>query len=159
MPGGSYLQSCSGCAIIKEDGFDVLSCECSKTCGALAVTKYVLDGSCRAFGNRNGELFCDKEMENDENIPKGSYQKECGGCSYDETTRVLSCKRCFGNRGEALESSLKIPEQECHIMNVWGKLQCREPIKDTMADENAAKKPDTADENAAKKPDTDKEEL
>jgi len=99
----------------------------------------ILDGSCRAFGNKDGELFCDKAMENDENIPKGFYESECGGCSYDEKTRMLTCKRCHKSRDEFVEASLEVTEG-CVIVLDKGVLKCRDdakPFMGMMKDDNA----------------------
>jgi len=142
VPPGTYLQSCYGCNIIEEDGKSILSCECSKFCGTLKPTRHIIDGSCRAFGNKDGELFCDKEMENEEGVPKGPYEKECGGCSYDKENRMLACKKCPGKQpGSFVESSLKVPEEGCEIINSMGELKCKEPVDDPMADEKAVKNP------------------
>ena len=101
----------------------VLTCECQKRCGALQRTVAVLDGSCNSFGNRDGELFCDKEMENDANVPRGKYEETCGGCSYDAGERLLRCTRCRGSNGELVTSELKVTEG-CFIANRAGTLVC-----------------------------------
>jgi len=111
---------------------------CSKQCGTLNPTTMVLDGSCHAFGNRDGTLFCDKEMENDANIPKGLYQGDCGGCSYNEETHMLTCKKCRGKGNVMVESSIEVKEG-CDVVNEDGVLTCRE---DVMADGNAKKQSD-----------------
>jgi len=124
---------------VQEEGKKVLSCLCSMRCGSLNPTKMVLDGSCRAFGNSDGVLFCDKEMENDENVPKGDYEKDCGGCSFEESTQKLTCKKCLTPRGQFAESSLVVKEG-CEVVNAAGALKCRDKPQDTMSDDNAEKK-------------------
>lgn len=117
---------------------------CSMSCGSLNPTKYILDGSCRAFGNKDGVLFCDKDMENDANIPKGFYENECGGCSFDEKTRILTCKRCQTPENGYLESTVEVKEG-CIVVNDRGTLRCRDeskPSLDGMADDNAKKGPE-----------------
>jgi len=95
----------------------------------------VLDGSCHAFGNKDGVLFCDKEMENADNIPKGYYQSDCGGCTYDEKTHMLNCKKCKGKRNQVVEASLEVKEG-CTIINDEGVLKCRED-EERAADQKA----------------------
>jgi len=102
----------------------MLSCECPKACGTLIPAKIPLEG-CNAFGNNDGVLFCDKEMENDANIPKGLYEDDCGGCSYDEKTRMLTCKRCRSDNGELKESKLQVNEG-CIVIVDDGILKCQE---------------------------------
>jgi len=104
-------------------------------CGSLNPTKVPLDGSCRAFGNQDGYLFCDKEMENDENIPKGYYENDCGGCSFDESTHMLTCKRCRKNNGEFAESSVEVKEN-CVVTLNDGVLVCREDAKAFVDNKN-----------------------
>jgi len=79
-------------------------------------------------------------MENDENCPKGSYQSSCGGCSYDEKTHILTCKKCPNTKNEMVESTLEVTEG-CEIISRNGVLMCDE-IPDIMADANAKKPAD-----------------
>ena len=117
----------------------MLSCLCSMRCGSLNPTKMVLDGTCRGFGNRDGVLFCDREMDNDENVPDGDYLKQCGGCSFDEETRKLTCKKCQTPRGHYAESLIVVKEG-CDVVNEAGALRCRVDTPDVMSDDNAEKK-------------------
>jgi len=72
-------------------------------------------------------------MENDKNIPKGFYEDKCGGCSYDEKTRMLTCKKCQNSKNEFVEASLEVKEG-CVIVLDNDVLKCREDIKPFMKD-------------------------
>jgi len=74
-------------------------------------------------------------MENDENVPKGPFDSTCGGCSFNEETHTLSCKKCDNGKGEFVESTLEVTEG-CTIIFQDGTLKCQ-PTRDTMADKNA----------------------
>jgi len=119
---------------------------CPKRCGTLNPTKMVLDGSCRGFGNDDGVLICDKEMDNVGEVPKGPYENQCGGCSYDEKTHMLACKKCKALNRKYVASSLEVKEGCVIDVNAAGELVCQNneaktsDIKDTMADDNAEKK-------------------
>jgi len=63
-------------------------------------------------------------MENAANIPKGFYEDDCGGCTFDENTRMLTCKKCFNARGVGAESSLEVKEG-CVVVLDNGVLKCR----------------------------------
>jgi len=80
-------------------------------------------------------------MENAENVPKGFYLDSCGGCTYDESKRELSCKKCLAKGDNYVESTLEIYDG-CVIINDRGTLKCREEpreIRDAMADEKVRK--------------------
>jgi len=119
---------------------------CPMRCGSLNPTKMVLDGSCRGFGNNDGVLECDKDMDNDANVPKGPYEDNCGGCTYDEKTHMLACKKCKAVNKKYIASSLEVVEGCVIDLNAAGQLVCRDneaktsDIKDTMTDDNAQKK-------------------
>ena len=103
---------------------DTLICtHCPKSCGTLVETSIALD-ACQAFGNNGGELVCDAPS-NADNIPAGSYQDSCGGCSLDGAT--LTCTHC-ATGGNPLHAESSIASDSCqegeHIGNANGVLQC-----------------------------------
>lgn len=57
LPGGSYLDSCERCRVLKEDQ-DYLHCLCQKPSGERAPTMRALS-TCERFANDNGQLVCD----------------------------------------------------------------------------------------------------
>jgi len=123
IPPGPYKSTCWGCVVAKDDDDDLLTCQCELDNGLLEQTWYYLDGSCYAFKNSHGELVCDKELENEPNVPKGPYQDSCGGCSFNAETGMLTCTRCRDKTGELYDSELKVTEG-CIIKNNEGSLEC-----------------------------------
>ena len=135
IPRGSYRASCWGCQVVADDDEQVLTCECSMRCGALQRTVYVLDGSCTVFTNRDGELVCDRAMENAAGVPRGPYEDTCGGCAFDAAARRLTCVRCRSAAGALVETALVVPDG-CTIVNDGGRLACAAPaapLDDPMA--------------------------
>eukprot|EP01107_Rhizomastix_libera_P009145 TRINITY_DN2513_c0_g2_i1.p1 TRINITY_DN2513_c0_g2~~TRINITY_DN2513_c0_g2_i1.p1 ORF type:complete len:121 (-),score=33.63 TRINITY_DN2513_c0_g2_i1:283-645(-) len=82
----------------------------------------ILVGSCSAFGNNNGVLFCADMDVNADDVPLGDYVKSCGGCSI--TDGVLICKKCKNTLGEFVESRVVVGNCE-NFTNNDGKIVCK----------------------------------
>ena len=136
IPRGSYRASCWGCQVVDDDDTRVLTCECAARCGTLQRTVYVLDGTCTVFTNRDGELACDRAMENAPDVPRGPYEDSCGGCTFDAPARRLACARCRDATG-ALAPAALVLAPGCTVVNNGGRLACAPPVDDPMADANA----------------------
>jgi len=140
IPPGTYKSSCFGCQVVMDDQDEVLTCECLMANDELNQTVYYLDGSCKSFSNRGGELVCDDpvgaataqeahavEAECDEakNLPDGPYKKVCSRCIVT-SSNVLKCQSCLNDDGLEGESSLDLPKGGCTVGCLNGILQCQQ---------------------------------
>mmetsp|Transcript_25111 Transcript_25111/g.65510 ORF Transcript_25111/g.65510 Transcript_25111/m.65510 type:complete len:106 (-) Transcript_25111:353-670(-) len=82
---------------------------------------------------------------NADNIPSGTYQGSCGGCVFDETTRVLSCEQCVNQNGDRVPTDIDATQCDgMDITNSNGDLACAEVADDGGSDAGAASR-STAD--------------
>ena len=142
--------------MVADDEEEVLTCECAMRCGTLQRTVYVLDGSCTVFTNRDGELVCDRAMENAAGVPPGPYEDTCGGCVFDAPARRLACARCRDAAGTLAATALVVPDG-CTVVNDGGRLACAAPLDDPMADAHAVA--DDDDDDDGNSGNCDKKEL
>ena len=113
-PGGTYAQSCSGCAVAGT----TLTCEC-KTDSGSSVSASLNLCDCPVLteiSNANGVLSCCGS-------PAGSYTSSCTSCKLTGT--ILACT-CITDSGAIAATSLDICTctQATKIANTNGQLTC-----------------------------------
>ena len=75
------------------------------------------------YADRVKRQEADRAKPNEANLPPGSFQGSCNGCSVDQSTRMLTCTHCRG-RGVTERSSLSLNACSREINNMAGELQC-----------------------------------
>ena len=120
LPGGSWTQTCRGGQVRN----DILYAECRRSDGRYIATSEDIE-SCAAFGNREGELFCETPGDDVKNASlwAGSYRKSCTDVSVDKHGKLKA--RCRKNDGNYQSTNLTL--WQCinrRAANRDGKLVC-----------------------------------
>jgi len=121
LPGGSYLESCSG---ISRSGL-VLSATCSAPNGSQVQSSLDLT-TCRhgaGIQNRNGNLACGAGGRWTGGLPQGSYRQSCQELSMSGMTLSASCTN---PNGSLVRTSLDVTRCQwgSGIRNENGQLTC-----------------------------------
>jgi hypothetical protein len=112
---------------------DLLICEeCSDSHGGKK-RAFIALTECESFSNNNGFLVCDK-LNNDPDLPKGTYVNTCGGCHVVNKV-TLSCAECYDAAGEKHDTSVEL--SSCPTLtftNNQGTLSCVEDRRPDVAE-------------------------
>lgn len=107
LPGGSWRQSCERSYVQN----DMLYATCRRESGEYQITSARI-GSCQAFGNRNGTLFCEAqshEHPSGKMDPRGqwtgSFHETCRDITVDKHGKLKA--RCRKNNGKYQRSNLQ----------------------------------------------------
>ncbi len=102
MPDGSWRQSCQKAYV----SGGVLHAWCRRDGGNLEVTSATI-GSCQAFGNRNGKLFCESldGASASSGQWSGSFRESCRDISVDKHGKLQAT--CLKNNGTYKRSNLQ----------------------------------------------------
>ena len=95
LPDGSWRQSCQGASV--RDG--KLYAVCLRDGGKKSQFASVEIGNCRAFGNRNGKLFCESPGDGNGRVGPwgGSFHQSCRDASVDKQGKLqATCRKDNG---------------------------------------------------------------
>ena len=105
LPDGSWRQTCDKAYVCN----GTLNARCRRD-GGNYQSASVQIGSCRAFGNRNGTLFCESADGSSGNMVRwgGSFQDSCRDISVDKHGKLQAT--CRKNNGTAKRTNLQASE-------------------------------------------------
>ena len=84
--------------------------------------------ACASFSNDNGKLVCETPSNGPGKLPKGTFLGSCGGCSFDEESKSLSCESCKNSRGTTNASKLDVTGCRS-VGNNDGYLVCEDTVR------------------------------
>lgn len=120
LPDGSWRQSCQDGKV--RNG--ILYAQCRRDSGRYESTSEGI-GSCQAFGNRDGELFCERPGDTNDAASGwgGSFRESCSDISVDKPGKLKA--RC--RKDNATYQSTDLSMWKCldrHVSNRDGRLVC-----------------------------------